>query len=238
MSPVSFTRAGFLRGARIALPLSIGLSPFGVVVGVVAQGKGLSLFEATLMSATVFAGASQLVALDIWGNPAPVLGAALAAFVVNLRMALMGPVLAPWLDQLRGLRLWGPLAIMVDHGFALSVTEMRAGRNDAAFFAGAGVVLWILWIVQTVIGHALGTVAQFAPDHPLYFSATAAFVTLLVPMWRGRADLLPWAVAAVVALATSRALPGSNWYVMTGAVAGAAVGVAQKRLLAARDASR
>ncbi len=234
-SPVTFTRAGMLRGASIALPLSVGLIPFGLVVGVVAQAKGLNLFETVLMSATVFAGASQLVALESWSDPAPVLGAATAAFVVNLRMALMGPVLAPWLDRLRGWRLWGSLGLLVDHGFALSITEMRSGRNDAGFLMGVGVLLWVMWLLQTIAGHVLGAVARFPPGHPLYFGATAAFITLLVPMWRGRSDLLPWTVAAAVALAVNRALPGTAWHVVVGAVAGALVGVAQKRWKAAGE---
>jgi predicted branched-subunit amino acid permease len=36
------------------------------------------------MSAMVFAGSSQLVALAGWGQPVPVLAVTLAAFVVNL----------------------------------------------------------------------------------------------------------------------------------------------------------
>lgn len=238
MSTVTFTRAGILRGVRVALPLSVGLIPFGLVAGVVAQSKGLSLVEATLMSALVFAGASQLIALESWSDPAPVLGAAMAAFVVNLRMALMGPVLAPWLDRMRGVRLWGTLSVLVDHGFALAITEMRSGRNDAGFLAGVGALLWVMWVLQTIAGHVLGAVARFPPGHALYFGATAAFITLLVPMWRGRSDLLPWAVAAAVALGVNRALPGTAWHVVIGAVAGALAGVAHRRMVGGKDGAR
>lgn len=224
----AFTRAGFLRGARTALPLSLGMFPFGLVTGVLSQTKGLTLFEAVLMSATVFAGASQLVALESWTEPAPVLAAGTAAFVVNLRMALMGPVLAPWFGQLRGWRLWSTLGLMVDHAFALSVTEMRSGRNDVAFLLGMGVMLWLMWIVQTAAGHALGSMARFPPGHPLYFGATAAFISLLVPMWRGASDALPWIVAATVAVAASQAMPGTAWHVVIGAVAGALVGALRR----------
>ena len=105
---------------------------------------------------------------------------------------------------------------------------MRA-RHARALRWVLGVLLWAMWVLQTIAGHVLGAVARFPPGHPLYFAATAAFITLLVPMWRGRADLLPWAAAAVVALAVNHALPGTAWHVVVGAVAGALVGVAQKR---------
>ena len=61
------------RGARAAFAITLGLAPFGLVVGVVADARGLSLLETLLMSGLVFAGTSQLVALELWSDPAPVL---------------------------------------------------------------------------------------------------------------------------------------------------------------------
>ena len=40
--PVVFTRHGVARGIRTALPLVIGTFPFGLVVGVISDQKGLS----------------------------------------------------------------------------------------------------------------------------------------------------------------------------------------------------
>jgi hypothetical protein len=64
------TGAGFRRGIRATLPLTVGLIPFGLVVGVLAQAQGLSALEQALMSALVFAGSSQVVALKLWRDPA------------------------------------------------------------------------------------------------------------------------------------------------------------------------
>ena len=129
---ITFTRAGILRGARQAIPLVIGTFPFGLVVGVISDAKGLSMLETLLMSGLVFAGSSQLLALELWTEPAPVAAATLAALVVNMRLAPMGAALAPWLDRLRGWRLWGTLATLVDHSYALSAAEMRRGSSFSA----------------------------------------------------------------------------------------------------------
>ncbi len=126
--------------------------PFALVVGILAQGQGLSLLEITLMSALCYAGSAQLLALGHWGVPAPVLGAAAAAFVVNLRLALMGPVMGPWLDRVRGWRLWATLFVMADQNWALSVTEMQAGRSDAGFLFGSGALMWLVWVAFTAVG--------------------------------------------------------------------------------------
>lgn len=225
----AFTRAAAALGVRRTVPFLVALTPFGMVCGIAAQGQGLSLLEASLMSALVFAGSSQLLVLGQWAHPAPVLAAALAAFAVNLRMALMGPVLAPWLDRVRGWRLWGSLFVMTDQNWAMSVQEMREGRGDAACLFGSGVLMWVAWLLTTVAGHAVGAALRPPAGHPVFFAALAVFVAILVPMWRGRADALPWVVAAGVAVLVSRLLPGTSWHIVAGALAGAGAGAWRDR---------
>jgi 4-azaleucine resistance transporter AzlC len=219
-------------GVRRSLPLVAGLAPFGIVVGVVAQGQGLSMMEAGLMSTLCYAGSAQLLALGHWADPAPVLAASLAAFVVNLRLALMGPVLSPWLDRLRGWRLWGSLFMMADQNWAMSVEQMRRGESDAGFLFGSGAFIWLVWIATTLAGHWLGALVQPPPGHPLFFAALAVFVALLTRMWRSRADGMPWVVAALAATLAARLLPGS-WYIVIGALAGSLAGAVRDRRAAA-----
>jgi predicted branched-subunit amino acid permease len=221
--PVVFTVAGMRRGVRQAAPLLIGMAPFGLVCGIAAQGAGLSLGGCVFMSAIVFAGSAQIVALAAWGHPVSILTATLAAFAVNLRLALMGPVLSPWLDRLRGWRLWGSLFVMADQNWAQAVTEMNAGGRDAALLFGSGASLWLMWVTTSAAGFLVGAWLRPPPGHPLFFAALAVFVAFLVPMWRGRGDLLPWGVAALVALAVARLLPGTSWHIVAGALAGSLV---------------
>ncbi len=222
--PVVFTRNGFWRGARATLPFILGMLPFGLVTGISAQGVGLSWLEVGLMSAVVYAGASQLVALAIWTHPPDFVAVVLAAFVVNLRLALMGPVLSPWLHHLRGWRVWGSLFVMADQNWALAVAEMNRGGRDVAYLMGSGVTLWLSWTITTVIGQLLGESIRPAPGHPLFFAALAVFVCMLAGMWRGKADLVPWAVAAVVSTVVAQLMPGTFWYIVAGALAGSIVG--------------
>lgn len=222
---IVFTRHGALRGARMALPIVIGTFPFGLVVGVLSAARGLSFLEAFLMSALIFAGSSQVLALEIWSDPAPVLTVTLAAFVVNIRLAPMGAALAPWLDRLRGVRLWGTLATLVDHSFAFSAAEMRRGGRDAGFLLGVGVILWCFWMVAISLGYAFGSVVRLPPGHPVYFAAIATLIAILVPLWQGlRRALLPWALAGALALLAWRAGLPAPWPLLTGALAGAALG--------------
>jgi 4-azaleucine resistance transporter AzlC len=224
-SAVVFTRKGVLRGARDAVPLVIGTFPFGLVVGVISDAKGLSLLETLLMSALVFAGSSQLLALELWTDPAPVAAATVAALVVNMRLAPMGAALAPWLDRLRGLRLWGTLSTLVDHSYALSAAEMRRGGRDAGYLLGVALALWCFWLVAVGVGHVAGAVVRLPPGHPLYFAAIATFCAILVPVWQGaRRDLAPWLLAAALSLAAWRLGLAAPWPLLAGALGGAALG--------------
>lgn len=226
---VIFTRDGFARGFRAAFPLGFGMIPFGLVVGLLAARQDLSLLEALLMSGLVYGGASQVVVLETWDAAAPVLGAATATFIVNLRFALIGPVLASWL---RGTPLrwrWYSVVTLVDHLMALAVTEMRKGRNDAAYAPGVTVALLLWWLVSTAAGFLLAGILALPRGHPLFFAAPAVFVALLVPLWRGPAqDAVPWLGAASVALLTAQLLPGA-WHIAAGGVAGAALGALRDR---------
>lgn len=228
-APVVFTAAGFKLGTQRVVPMLIGLFPFGLVAGVTAQAHGLSLAEACLMSGLVFAGSSQIVTLGAWTVPASIAAATLTCFIVNLRFALMGPLLAPWLDRLHGWKRWGSLAFLVEHTWALALKEIDRDNRDAAFFIGAGVLTWITWVVTTLAGFLLGQAVAPAAGHPLFFAALACFIAMLVPMWRGKQDLVPWAVAAIVAVGVSREMPGTSWHIVAGAVAGGVAGYLRDR---------
>ncbi|MBK1661460.1 azaleucine resistance protein AzlC [Paracraurococcus ruber] len=206
------------------MAITLGLSPFGLVVGMTSDQVGLSLLETLLMSGLVFAGTSQLVALQLWSDPAPVLGATLACLVINLRLLPMGAALAPVLDRTRGLRLWGTLALLVDNAFALAIAELRAGRRDVGFLFGAGFGMWLNWMAMCAVGHLFGNALRLPAAHPVFFASTAAVLAILVQLWRGRADLQPWILAGAVALAVQGAGLGAPWPVLAGAFAGAGFG--------------
>ncbi|TQR22298.1 hypothetical protein C9J85_09775 [Haloferax sp. wsp5] len=63
--------ASFRRGVRDVAPLLPGIIPFGLVAGIATVNAGLGLPAAVGLSVVVFAGASQLAALELLGQNAP-----------------------------------------------------------------------------------------------------------------------------------------------------------------------
>lgn len=214
-----------LEGARRTLPVAIGDIAFAIVLGVLARQAGMSMLEAMLMSVLVFAGASQFIAVGLWMTPVPVFTIVLTTLVVNLRHLLMGASLRPWLSRISSLKAYGSAFFMTDETWALSIRNFADGGRDASFLLGSGLMLFVPWVAGTGIGQLLGASisSKDLADWALDFTFTAVFTALTVSTWKGKSDLLPWIVAALVALATHLLLPG-NWYILLGGLAGSLVG--------------
>lgn len=230
--PVRFTRAGASRGAWAVMPIVPGAVAFGLVYGFVAGERGLSALEIGLTSLLVFAGASQFLALELWGDPLPVATLVASVLVINLRHLLMGPALLPWLQGLPPGRAYGSLFFMTDEVWGASVAELRRGGRDAGFLLGAGLTLYGVWVTSTVLGRAAGDLSAIVQDYGLDYLTAAFFVALLAGFWRGRGDALPWLVAGGIAVAAKALLPGT-WYIVLGALAGSLVGAWRDAVAAA-----
>jgi predicted branched-subunit amino acid permease len=93
-----------------------------------------------------------------------------------------------------------------------------------ALFVGLSVPLWFGWLIASTIGFLCASTLDLPPHHPLFFGALAAFIALLVPLWRGRSDALPWVVAGGVSLLIAHLLPHTSWYIVAGALSGCLAG--------------
>jgi len=219
-----FDLAGLRLGAVAVAPVALGVATYGLVYGMLAGQAGMTLAEAGGMSALVFAGASQFVALEMWTRPLPVAALALMALVVNLRHVLMGAALGPHLSGVGPLRAYGSMFFMVDEGFALAAAYHARGGRKASFLLGTGLVLYAAWVGSTLAGHAAGALVPDPARYGLDFAFTAAFLALLAGLWRGRGDAVIWLVAAAVAVAGQQLLPG-KWYILLGGLAGGLAGL-------------
>ncbi len=221
---VTFTRRGIRDGFVKCVPVSLGVAGYGIAFGVLAQQAGLSIAEATLMSAVVVAGAAQVIAVELWADPIPAALVVGTAFVVNLRYTLMGAALRPWLRDLTPLQAYGSVFFMADENWALTMGELRSGSTKGAFLLGSGLAIWAFWVGSTVLGATAGATIGEPSRYGLDFVLVAVFLAIGVSLWDGASDLAPWAGALVVAVLSSQLLPGS-WYILAGGLAGFALEV-------------
>jgi len=221
---MTLTLRGALLGAKRTIPIAISAFTVGIVFGVLARQAKLSVIDALLMSGLVYAGASQFVALSLWTTiPFPATTIILTTFIVNMRHLLMGASLRPWFAKLSPWKVYTSVFFMVDESWALTMSDFAQGGRDAGFLFGSGFILYIAWVSSAVIGRSAGAWIQNPAQWGLDFAFTAVFLALLVGMWKGKSNLLPWAVAAIVAVAAAHLLPG-KWYILLGGIAGSVVG--------------
>ena len=220
---VVMTRAGMVEGMRQCLPILPSISFFGLAYGAAAAQTSMSLLEAALSSLLVFAGASQLVALELWRDQwtvSAILGMALIVATVNSRLILMGASLHGWLGQLPPSRLWPSLFFLTDANWIMTERYRAQGGRDAGVFLGAGIMLWLVWGIVTIPGYLVSSLVPDPKKFGLDLVMPLFFVLMLVPMWKGNRDLVPWLVAAAVATLIWLAVPGYA-FIVCGAVAGA-----------------
>ena len=230
LPPAQSLRAGALAIA----PIALGVVPFALIAGFAAVDIGLRVGEAVGFSMVVFAGASQLAAIDLLGQGAPVGVAVLTVVVINLRMAMYSASLAPHLAGEPVHRRLSGAYLLTDQAYAVAITrflrEPRGGTDRFAFFLGAALPLWLVWQPVTVLGALVGD--RVPTGVPLGFAVPLAFLALLVPAITDRPTLAAALTAAVVATV------GAAWPANLGMPIGAVTGVLVGFVLARRRAAR
>jgi 4-azaleucine resistance transporter AzlC len=193
--------ADFRRGVRDVSPLLLGVAPFGLVAGIAAVNAGLDLSQALGMSVVVFAGASQLAAIDLLGRDAPLAVVVVTAVVINLRMLMYSASIAPYLRDLSARWKGGLAYLLTDQAYALSIASYRSERSvdRKSYYLGVAATLWAVWQLATVAGVVLGT---GVPDGwGLEFAVPLVFLALLVPAMEDGPTVAAALVSGTVAVA-------------------------------------
>ena len=174
----------FFSGTRDTFPLMLGAFPFGMIYGTLAMTAGLSKGATMAMSAFVFAGSSQFIAVGLVAAHAPVAIIILTTFIVNLRHMLYSATLLPFLTKLP--RKWRvALAFwLTDETFAVSVHRYhRKGSLDFAHWyqLGSSVAMYINWQIWCFVGMVLGDRIPDASNWGLDVAMPVTFIGMIIP---------------------------------------------------------
>lgn len=206
------TSAGgeFLAGCRDEAPLLLGVVPFGMIYGIAALAAGVPAWIAQLASAVVFAGAAQLVIVQMLTAGAGALPITLTSGLLNLRHVLYSASMAEYVRHLP--RRWRLLLayLLTDEAYAVAVLRYQRHAADTAragdgpdlrhwYFLGAGFTLWAGWQLSTAAGLLFG--ATIPAEWELDFAVPLTFIALLTLLLRERAGRAAALVAGLGALA-------------------------------------
>ena len=175
----------------------LGTAPFGVVFGAFALEMKLGVLGGQGLSAIVFAGSSQFVGANLYGQGASLLIIFITTFFINLRHALYGAALAPKLSQIKTRERVLMSFFITDEAFAI------VSRFDvilSRYFWGTALAMYINWQVWTFIGLVSGGYLREYLSLNLGFVLVPAFIAIITPQIKTKSSILCVAVAAGLSL--------------------------------------
>ncbi|WP_336068012.1 AzlC family ABC transporter permease [Nitratireductor rhodophyticola] len=213
----------FAQGVRDSVPVVVAALPFGFLFGALAVENGLTVFEAVLMSATVFAGASQMVGIDLFGQKVAPWLIVLSILAVNFRHVLYSATTG------RRIAHWGPVQrllgffLLADPVFAEAERRSEThGRITFGWYMGAALPLYLCWVVEGWLGALFGNLLPDAHALGIDFLLPIYFLGLVMS-FRRRSFWLPVVLMSAAVSMLAYSTVGSPWHVSIGAIAGVAL---------------
>lgn len=195
-------KSEFFAGCRGIVPLIIGAIPFGIIFGAVANNSGFSLTGTISMSAFVFAGSSQFIALSLLNSTAiPLI--ILTVFVVNLRHLLYAVSLIPHLQRLPQVWKFSLGFWLTDEAFAVAIARYNQADKSPYkhwYHLGAALFMYANWQLFTIAGFTLGNLVPNAANWGLDFAMSVTFIGLLIPYLINKPMIIAVVVSGIMAL--------------------------------------
>lgn len=196
-------RATFLSGAKDTIPLIIGAIPFGIIFGTLSSASGLSAWGTLAMSAFVFAGSAQFIALGLLASGSGVSLIILTTFVVNLRHLLYSASLLPSLKHLPQ-RWLAPMAFwLTDETFAVVANRFTLQPTNPLnrwYYLGSALAMYLNWQFCTFLGVTVGQSIPNAAEWGLDVAMPVTFIGITIPYLKDKPMWASVIVAGVVSV--------------------------------------
>ncbi|MER0239475.1 AzlC family ABC transporter permease [Fulvimarina sp. MAC8] len=207
---------------RDVLPIILAIVPFGMVYGTVAAGEGLTLLQTLGFSASVYAGASQLAALQLIGIGAPVWSVLLAVFALNFRHVLYSASVGRHIRHFSRPAKALAFFLLVDPTFGAAEAKAARGELTTRYYFVYALSLYLFWLLSSGLGAIFGSLIEDPAAYGIDFVLPVYFLALVMT-FRQRASFWPVAGASAAASIVIYAMIGPPWHVTLGALTGVAV---------------
>lgn len=216
----SSSTSEFFDGTRFAVPVFVASAPFGLLFGALAVDNGFTVFEAVLMSATIYAGASQMVGIELFGqNVAPWL-IVFSIFAVNFRHVLYSAAVGRRVPHWSFIQKAVGFFFLVDPQYAEAERKGERGEQIRfSWFMGMAAPIFFFWVITSWLGAMFGRLIPNTEALGLDFLLPIYFLGLVMG-FRTRPLWLPVVIASAIVSVIAYKTVGSPWHVSIGAFAG------------------
>ncbi|WP_020559160.1 AzlC family ABC transporter permease [Thiofilum flexile] len=177
--------SAFRFGALVSAPMILGGVPFGIIFGSLVATSGYSVWLAVALSAIVFAGSSQFIAIGLIAAGTPAWVIVSTTFIVNLRHFLYAADLLKYVRHLpvgwRAVLAFG----LTDETYAAVRPYYANGRLNEQTghwaYLGSMVTMYSMWNVTTLLGYFVGSQMPNLSTWGLEFAMVATFIGIITP---------------------------------------------------------
>ena len=169
------------------IPVLSGYMVLGIGFGILLRSKGFGVGWAFAMSAGIYAGAMQFVAIDLLSSGASLMTAALTTLLVNARHLFYG---ISMIERYRNVGKVKPYLIfgLTDETYSLVCREaLPEGIAPRDYYFAVTLLDHIYWTGGSVLGSLIGGLIRFDTTG-IDFSLTALFITVVIDQWRAAKD--------------------------------------------------
>ncbi len=189
----------FKRGLRDGIPICLGYFSVSIAFGVLAIQKGLTWFEALMISFFNLTSAGQYAGLTVIAAAGGLLEIALSQLLINARYALMGISLSQKMDASCNT----PSRLLLGFAITDEIFAVASGKQSISrtYFAGLAILPILGWSGGTLCGAMLGSVLPSIVQNALGVALYGMFIAVVVP--EAKTDRKVLAVSGIAMLCST-----------------------------------
>lgn len=171
----------FLRGMSHGIPICLGYLSVSFGFGILAVSKaGLSVFQASIISASNLTSAGQKAGIDVIATGGTIIEMILLQLTINIRYSLMALSLSQKLDK----RFTTPHRLMASYGITDEIFAVCSAQKTPltpAYMYGMILIAAVGWVTGTALGAAAGELLPLSVSKAMEIVLYGMFIAIIIP---------------------------------------------------------
>lgn len=197
------------------IPVMTGYVCLGFGFGILLHSAGYGIFEAFVMSVTMYAGSMQYIAVGLLAGGASLMTVALTTLLVQARHLFYG---ISMLDKYKdvGKRKIYLIFALTDETYSLMCNDHSDVPLDRRkdYYLAVSLLNHSYWITGCVLGATVGTLVSFNSEG-IDFVLTALFVTIFLEQWLNAKRHTPAVIGVLASVLCLIIFGGDNFLIPT-----------------------
>ena len=171
------------------IPIGLGYLSVSFGFGIFAVKNGLSVFQASAISASNLTSAGQIAGVEVIAAAGTLLEMILVQLVINIRYSLMALSLSQKLDK----SFTAPHRLAASYGITdeiFAVCSAQPGMIVPAYMYGMILISAVGWVLGTVLGASAGEILPDSGPSAMGIGLYGMFLAIIIPPSRKKKSVL------------------------------------------------